>query len=241
MIVREEDDPRNTPRQKHIKTQLGYEEETVYIDLPSILNHEGEKMTKSDDTFLVKWLFQEGFIPDAIINYLLLWGNDKAPKEIFTLPEAIGWFDIHTITSATAKFDLEKMQYINRAHLTFIDDKKLSTLFGFADANIGKLAKLYLEEVSTTTELEAKILPIFSPKSFDGQWGKEMRIMADIIKDAPMISTYDDFEAHILKKSNLKASDMLKPLRYLLTASEEGPELSALYPLIKSYLLEVAS
>ncbi len=240
-IIREEDHLSNTPKQKHIKTQLGYEEDTTYAHLPTILNTDGKKMSKRDDASSVKWLFEEGFVPDAIINYLLLLGNSKAPKEIFTLPEAVTWFDIENISKSAAKFDIDKLRFINRKHLEMMDDKQLSSLFGFADADIGKFAKLYLEEVSTTKELEAKIKPIFSPKDFSGEWGEQMRILADLIADAPMMNEFDKFKSYIMKKSGLKEENFFKPLRYLLTGAGDGPELSKVYPLIKPYLLEVAS
>lgn len=240
-IIRGEDHLSNTPRQKHIKTQLGYQEETTYAHLPIILNAEGKKMSKRDDASSVKWMLEQGFIPDAIINYLLLLGNSKAPKEIFTLPEAIEWFNIKNISRSAAKFDIDKLRFINREHLKMMDDKQLSTLFGFADANIGKLAKIYLEEASTTKELEAKINPIFTPKDFEGEWGEHMRTMEEIIQNAPMIDTFDEFKAYIIEKSGLKGKDLFKPLRLILTGAEHGPELSDIYPLIKPYLLEIAS
>ncbi len=240
-IIRGEDHLSGTPKQKHIKMQLGYEEETTCAHLPVILNSEGKKMSEQDDAFFVKWLFEEGFIPDAILNYLLLLGYSKAPKEIFILPEAIEWFNIENISKSAAKFDIDKLRFINRKHLEMMDDKKLSTLFGFADADIGKLAKLYLEEASTIKELESKIRPIFSPKDFDGEWGEQMRIIEKLILELPMINTFDEFQSTIMKESGLKEENFLKPLRVLLTGAEHGPELNDVYPLIKPYLLEVAS
>jgi len=240
-IIRGENHLSNTPKQKHIKMQLGYEDETLYAHLPVILNAEGKKMSEYDDASTVKWLFAEGFIPDAIINYLLLLGNSKAPKEIFKLPEAIEWFNLENILKTPVKFDIDKLRFINRTHLKMMDDRQLSTLFGFADTDIGKLAKLYLETVSTIKELEAKIKPIFSPKNFKGEWGEQMTIMENIIADAPMINEFDKFETYIMKESGLKGQNFFKPLRILLTGTDQGPELSDIYPLIKPYLLEVAS
>ena len=240
-IIRGEDHLSDTAKQKHIKTQLGYEEETSYAHLPVILNTEGKKMSECDDAFSVKWMFEEGFIPDAIINYLLLLANAKASKEIFTLPEAIKWFKLENISESASIFDIDKLRFINREHLKLMDDKQLSTLFGFADADIGKLAKLYLEEASTLKELETKIRPIFTPKDFNGEWGEQMEIMKNLIAILPMIETFDAFKSIIMKESGLEGKDFSKPLRLLLTGAEYGPELSDIYPLIKPYLLEVAS
>jgi glutamyl-tRNA synthetase len=93
MIIRGEDHLSNTPKQIHIKNLLGYTKKTEYAHLPIILNSENKKMSKRDDASSVKWLFEQGFLPDAILNYLLLLGN-KTPKEVFTLPEAISWFKL---------------------------------------------------------------------------------------------------------------------------------------------------
>jgi glutamyl-tRNA synthetase len=240
LIIRGEDHLSNTPKQKHIKQLLGYKEETYYAHLPIILNAEGKKMSKRDDASSVKWLFEEGFIPDAIANYLILLGN-KTPTEIFTMPEAIEWFKLENISKSPAKFDIDKLRFINRKHLSMMDNKRLSSLFGFADANIGKLAKLYLEEASTINELESKIKPIFKPKNFDGEWGEQMRILERLIADAPMIDSFDEFKSYMMKESGLKGKNFFKPLRLLLTGAEHGPELSDIYPLIKSYILEIAS
>ncbi len=240
-IIRGEDHLSNTPRQIHIKNVLGYDNETVYAHMPVILNSDGKKMSKRDEASSLKWLLEQGFVPDAILNYLILLGNSKAPKEIFTLPSAIAWFDLEKISKSAAKFDMTKLRFINREHLKMMDDKKLSTLFGFADADIGKLAKLYLKECSTINELEAKIRPIFSPKDFSTEWGEEMSVIAKVIADAPHFETFDDFKKHIINESGLKGENFFKPLRYLLTTEGNGPELSEIYPFIKSYILEVAS
>jgi glutamyl-tRNA synthetase len=241
LIIRGEDHLSNAPRQIHIKEQLGYEKETQYAHLPIILNESGKKMSKRDDASSVKWLFEQGFIPDAIINYLLLLGNTKAPKEIFTFPEAVEWFSLEDLSRSAAKFDIDKLRFINREHLKMMDDKKLSTLFGFADADIGKLAKLYLEEASTINELEAKIRPIFSPKNFDNEWSEQMKTLQHIIHNAPMIDSFDAFKSYLMQESGLKGKQFFKPLRLLLTGAEHGPEVSEIYPLIKPYLLEVTS
>lgn len=240
LIIRSEEHLSNTPKQKHIQTLLGYEQEIEYAHLPILLNSEGEKMDMSDEASSVKWLFEQGFIPDAIANYLILVGN-HTPTEIFTMPEALEWFDLSRLSKSPVKFDIDKLRFINREHLKRIDDKLLSTLFGFADENIGKLAKLYLEEASTINELESKIEPIFAPKDFQGEWGAQMQTMEEIIQGAPMIDDFDDFKAHLVHMSGLKGEHFFKPLRLILTGAEHGPELSEIYPLIKPYLLEIAS
>ena len=235
-IIRDEKHLSNTARQIHIKNLLSYDNETTYAHIPTVLSDSEEEIPS------VKSLFEQGFIPDAILNYLLLLGNEKTPKEIFTLPDAIEWFDLEKISTSEVKFEMDKLHFINREHIKMLDDRKLSTIFGFADVEIGKLAKLYLEECSTTNELQEKIHTIFSPKEFSGELEKEMTIMSKIIANAPYFETFDELEKYLLTQSGLlKEENFSKALRYLLTGAGDGPELSKIYPFIKSYILEVAS
>lgn len=240
MIIRSDKHLGDTPRQIHAKQLLGYDTETGYAHLPALLDKEGKRIDEQDSTGLVKWLFAEGFIPDAIINYLLLLGHET-PVEIFTLPDALEWFNLESISKIPAQFDLDTLRRLNREHLKKMDDKKLSTLFGFADPDIGKLAKVYLEEASTINELETKIKAIFTPKNFDGEWGEQMKILEKLILTSPPIETFDAFKNHLIHESGLEGENLLKPLQILLTGADHGPELGKLYPYIKSYLLEVAS
>ncbi len=240
LIIRGEDHMSNTPKQTHIKRLLGYEAGTEYAHLPIILNTEGKKMSKRDDASSIKWLLEEGFIPDAIINYLLLLGN-KTPMEIFTLPEAVTWFKLENISKSPARFDIDKLRFINREHLKHMDDIKLSKLFGFADSAIGKLAKIYLEEASTTVELQTKIKAIFLPKIPIQEWETEMKILKEIIINAPVLDDFDSFKNYLINQSGLKGKSFFKPLRLVLTGAEHGPELGDIYPCIKSYILEIIS
>ena len=222
-----------TAKQIHIKNALGYEAETNYAHLPAIVTEE--------DNTLVKSLFEQGFIPDAIINYFLLLGSVDMENEIVTLPDAITQFKLENISKEVSKFDSDKLRFVNRQHIRAMDDKQLSTLFGFADPDIGKLAKLYLEEVSTIKELKIKIEAIFAKKPFAGKWESPMRAMEQLIQDAPMFHAFDDFQNYMMKQSNLKDENFYTPLRLLLTGAKNGPELSDIYPFIKPYITEVAS
>ena len=222
----------NTPREIQIKTALGYAQQTAYAHLPDIEN-----------TPSLKQLFEEGYIPDTIINYLVLLSNPESEHAFFTLPEAIAWFDLEQIPQTAAVFDMAMLRKLNREHLLKMDERTLSLLFGFADADIGKLAKVYLEtdHAATVTELEACIRPIFSPKVYEGEMGKRMEILKNIIWEAPMFEAYEAFEAYLAKESRLQGDALQMPLQQLLTGTTEGPEPAVIYPHIKSYLLEVIS
>lgn len=237
LVIRGEDHFTNTSKQIAVRDALGYDKKIEYAHLPIILNDEGKKMSKRDDASSVKWLLSEGFLPEAIANYLILLGN-KPPKEIFTLKEALEWFDITDISKAPARFDLQKLRFINREHLKMMDEKELSRYVGFADAEVGALAKLYLEEASTTVELRSKIGPIFEPK-VSTEYQEGLDTLKKAVQNLPRFEEFNDFKKALMDESGLKGKNFFKPLRILLTGAENGPEVSKLYPLLKNYLMEI--
>lgn len=165
-IIRGEDHTSNTPKQLLIRACVGEKRLVKFAHLPIILNIEGKKMSKRENESSVKWLLGEGYLPQAIANYLLSMGN-KPKSEIFTLGEAIAWFDIHALSKSPVRFDIAQLRHINRAHLRQMEARNLAELLGFDDENIGHLAKIYLEEASTINELKAKISRIFAPKIYE--------------------------------------------------------------------------
>lgn len=238
LVIRGEDHMSNTPKQALIRHSLGYDKEIEYAHLPIILNDEGKKMSKRDDASSVKWLLEEGFLPSAISNYLILIGN-KPPKEIFYMKEAIEWLDLAKVSKSPARFDMNMLKHINKEHLKLLDSKELSRYVGFADSEIGELAKIYLEEASTTKELRSKIEQIFAEKKIPKEFTEAAEIMVQIIKNAPYFDEYDDFKDYIMKESGLKGKNFFKLLRLLLTGAEHGPDLAVAYKYIKNYIGEI--
>lgn len=238
LVIRGEDHMSNTPKQIHIRKSLGYEKNIEYAHLPIILNELGKKMSKRDDASSVKWLLEEGYLPSAISNYLILIGN-KVPTEIFTIEEALEWFKIENIAKAPARFDIDKLKFINREHLKRMDAKEISRYVGFADEEIGNLAHLYLEEAGTTKELKAKIKTIFNPKIIPEEFLESSSILKETIKKAPYFETYDEFKTYISKESGLKGKYLFKSLRLLLTGAEHGPDIAEIYKYLKNYIAEI--
>ena len=238
-VIRDENYISNTPKQIQIRNSLGYEKEINYVHLPSILNAQtGKKMSMSSDDSSIQWLINEGFLPVAIVNYLVLLGNN-APKEIFTLEESIEWFDIKKVSKNAVEFDMDKLRFINREHLKTIDELRLSKILGFADTDIGELAKLYLEESSTIKELKTKINLIFSKKESLAGFEEELDKLRLCLKSAPYFDDINQLNKHIVNETNLTAKSLSKPLRYILTGTVEGPALNEIYPFIKNYLGEI--
>ncbi len=232
LVIREEKYLDNTPAQIHIKHSLGYTAQTSYAHLPEIKN-----LSDNKEALSITWLLTEGFLPDAIINYLLNIGIES-PAEIFTLPDTIAWFSLEKCSSEPAPFDIEKLRHINRRHLEAMEENTLSRIFGFADADIGRLLKLYLEEASTLNALQKRLKAIFSPKSCETH--REMQMISTLIQEAPMFHDFGAFMAYLSHQSGMTEKALLLPLRLLMTGAPKGPKLEDIYPLVKPYITEIA-
>ncbi|MBQ3166759.1 glutamate--tRNA ligase [Campylobacter sp.] len=236
MIIRGEDHVSNTPKQNLIREALGYTQEISYAHLPIILNMEGKKMSKRDNSSSVSYLLQKGYMPEAIANYLILIGN-KTPCEIFTLEQAASWFDISNISRSPAKFSEEKLAQINREHIKLASDDRLVEL-GFSSPD---LARFYTQENSLIPEIIAKIEAINAPKIIPQQWQKEADEIRKVILNMQIPYSFEELKIVIADETNLKGKSLFMPLRLLLTGAEHGPELKDLYPLIKSDIKEIVA
>lgn len=228
LVIRNKRYITNTAKQIHIRNSLGYTKEIKYVHLPSI----------SNTSISVKALIDDGFLPSAIANYLVVLGN-KTPKEIFSLEEAIDWFNIEDISNEIVEFDMNKLKLINKKHLEQMDDMRLSKLLGFADTDIGKLGKIYLEDLSTLKELKNRINTIFEAKTMNNDFETEFIVIKKCLQNAPYFENLDALKKHITEKTQLKDESLDKPLKLILTGIENGPDIDNIYPLIKNYLGEI--
>ncbi len=213
----------------HLKTLLGAQKACDFLHLAKL---EGANYT-------VQELLKEGFLPDAIVNYLLILSFQEMPQAPFVLPEAIEYATVENLNESYAYFEIETLRRLNHLHLQRMDEKKLSTIFGFADAAIGRLAKLYLDECDTVNALKKKIEAIFGQKRFEGAIGKETERLRTHLRQAPYFEKFDDLVRDVESATSLRGDTLFRVLRLLLTGSETGPELATIYDCIKPYLLEV--
>lgn len=239
-IIRGEDHTSNTPKQILIRHSLGYLKDIKHAHLPIILNKFGKKMSKRDNESSVNWLLEQGFLPQAIINYLLSMGN-KPKEEIFTLKDSIEWFDIKTLSKSPVKFDIDQLRHINREHLKRLNVRDMANLLESTDLSIGALAKIYLEESSTLNELRDKIALIFSKKEMADD---NMRLIRDSIvglldEDSKSLEDFNSLKLKLIELTNLNGKNLFHPLRYLLTGSYNGPLLNDIYMYLRFYLREI--
>ena len=247
-IVRGEDHVSNTPRQILVHKYLDYTKDIGYAHLPIILGESGSKMSKRDNASSVSWLLEQGFLPQAIINYLIAMGN-KTPTEIFRLQDAIEWFDIKHIAKSPVKFDIKKLRFINREHLKMLNESELALLLNTKDVSVGGLAKLYLQEASTLNEIRDKIDSIFAPKDIyalyeEQDFSEPCKILYEafvalMAEHSLALREYESLKAELLECTGLKGKNFFKPLRILLTGTSHGLELHEIYPFLQLFLTDI--
>ena len=237
-VVRGEDHVSNTPRQNLIRQSLGYDSVMKYAHLPIILNKQGQKMSKRENSSSVKWLLAQGYMSEAIANYLLLLGN-KTPCEIFTLEQAKEWFSLKNLSKSPAKFDEDKLAQINREHIRLASDERLKEL----GLNKPALARFFTQESSLIPDIKEKIARIYAPKDIQAEFKEAAdalkSVLLELVNANSLPAEFKELSKVLQEKTGLKGKGFFMPLRLLLTGAQHGPELSELYPLIKDEMKEI--
>lgn len=115
-VIRGDDHLNNTPRQINMFSALGAEI-PVFAHVPMILGPDGAKLSKRHGAVSVLQYQEEGYLPDALLNYLVRLGWSHGDQEIFTRDEMIAKFDIADVNKAASAFNPEKLIWLNQQHL----------------------------------------------------------------------------------------------------------------------------
>ncbi len=115
-VIRGDDHVNNTPRQINLLRALGAEV-PVYAHLPTVLGDDGHKLSKRHGAVSVMQYADEGFLPEAMVNFLARLGWAHGDAEVFTREELVAWFDLTHIHPAPARFDAAKLRWVNHEHI----------------------------------------------------------------------------------------------------------------------------
>jgi len=115
-VIRGDDHLNNTPRQMNMLAALGVEPPR-YAHLPMILGADGAKLSKRHGAVDIRDYRQQGYLPGAILNYLVRLGWSHEDQEIFTPAEMIDFFDIADVNQSASTFNPEKLRWLNQQHI----------------------------------------------------------------------------------------------------------------------------
>ena len=124
-VIRGDDHVNNTPRQINVLRALGAEV-PLYAHLSMILGDDGTKLSKRHGAVSVMQYDEQGYLPDAVVNYLARLGWSHGDDELFSRAQFVEWFDLDHITPSAAQFNTEKLNWLNAQYLKKADDAFLA-------------------------------------------------------------------------------------------------------------------
>ena len=124
-VLRGDDHLKNSAKHIQIMDAMGYDR-PQFIHLPMILGSDGSRLSKRHGAMNILEYKAQGFLPEAVLNYLVRLGWSFGDQEIFTVEEMIDKFDVKNLNKSSAKFDLEKLKWLNQQHLMNANNSDLA-------------------------------------------------------------------------------------------------------------------
>jgi len=250
-VIRGDDHVNNTPRQINMLKALGA---TIpqYAHLSMILGDDGQKLSKRHGAVSVMQYHEDGYLPEAVLNYLARLGWSHGDDEIFSMDQFCEWFDLDHITPSAAQFNTEKLKWLNAHYI-----KQAGNEFLAKDIT-GRLAKLgvgvsaepdlvaviglYKERASTLNELAESIAYFYRKPVLDAVAAEKH--LTDDIKPAlaklQSLLAVIDWQAEaihhaindVVAEFQLKFPKVAMPLRVLLTGIAQSPSIDQVMALL---------
>jgi glutamyl-tRNA synthetase len=249
-VIRGDDHVNNTPRQINILKALGA---TLpqYAHLSMILGDDGTKLSKRHGAVSVMQYDEDGYLPEAVINYLGRLGWSHGDEEIFSAEQFCAWFDLDHITPSAAQFNTEKLNWLNQHYIKLTDNASLAARVRarleargvqLTDTPVLQpIVALYKERVATLEELadEAEVYyaDMHPPQELlDAQLTAEalpaLRELAEQFKhttwDAASVSAAIK---EVIGRHGLKMPKLAMPLRVMLVGKTHTPSVDAVVTL----------
>ena len=249
-VIRGDDHVNNTPRQINILKALGAEV-PLYAHLSMILGDDGQKLSKRHGAVSVMQYDDEGYLPEAVLNYLARLGWSHGDDEIFTMTQFCAWFDLDHITPSAAQFNTEKLNWLNAHYLKQADNDRLAALVRPRLAARGievteapslqAIVTLYKERVTNLNELADAAAVFYTELTPNAELlAQHLTAEAKPALDEFIAGLGDvDWEPAainaLIKRCigahGIKMPKLAMPLRVLLTGQTQTPSVDALVAL----------
>ena len=255
-VIRGDDHVNNTPRQINILKALGTEV-PQYAHLSMILGDDGQKLSKRHGAVSVMQYDDEGYLPEAVLNYLGRLGWSHGDEEVFSMQQFCEWFNLDHITPSAAQFNTEKLNWLNAHYLKQADNVRLAALVQprleargvtvTATPSLEAIIGLYKERVSTLNELAdaAEVFYIdlhpkaetlaqhLTPEALPAL-ADFIAGVKDVVWEAPAINA---LIKTCIGNHGLKMPKLAMPLRVLLTGQAQTPSVDAVIALFPRELV----
>jgi glutamyl-tRNA synthetase len=247
-VIRGDDHVNNTPRQINIFKALG-KEPPVYAHLPTVLNEQGEKMSKRNGAKPVTQYRVEGYLPAAMVNYLARLGWSHGDDEIFSREQFLHWFNLDHLGKSAAQFDDAKLRWVNAQHIKIADDMVLASMVQAqlakrnvtTDERLPAICALFKDRCDTTVALAdwaavyyADVKP--SEADLTQHVTEAIQPALRLLSDKLTTCVWDKVSIaasikDVLFTSNIKMPHLAMPVRVLVMGSAHTPSLDAVLAL----------
>ncbi len=249
-VLRGDDHVNNTPRQINILRALGAPL-PHYGHLPMILGADGEKLSKRHGAVSVMDYPAQGYLPEAMLNYLARLGWSHGDEEIFSMEQFCAWFDLDHLSRSPAQFNMEKLAWVNNHYIKQADNARLEALVRplmekeeaqFAGApDLQVVIGMMKERANTINELADAAMLFYRQPAPDAALLEQhlteaikpaLRQFAEQCKtvewNKPALSS---MLKEVLATHKLKMPQLAMPLRLALTGQLQTPAIDAVLEL----------
>jgi nondiscriminating glutamyl-tRNA synthetase len=213
---------------------LGYERPIAYAHMPLILAKDGSKMSKRKHPEMNLALYREqGYLPEALVNYLALLGwNPGTSQEIFSFNELVKVFSFDRVQHAGARFDWEKLNWINGEYIRALDDSELARrlrpfLPQLDEVTIMRAVpalKTRLPKLAAAAELLEYLWTDPEPPALDSESVERVRAAAGALKDLPwQPEPIHEALMAVVEKTGLGPNKTFMPIRQAVTGKKISP------------------
>ncbi|HYT85767.1 MAG TPA: glutamate--tRNA ligase, partial [Burkholderiales bacterium] len=244
-VIRGDDHVNNTPRQVNIFHALGAEL-PKFAHVPMILGADGERLSKRHGAVSVMQYAEDGYLPEALVNYLARLGWSHGDEEMFLVAQFIEWFDLAHVSRSAAQFNPEKLRWLNHQYLKQRSDADLAKLVApRIERDGGKLGPgpdlsavvgLLKERSETLNQLVEQAMMFYGEsKSTREQLEQSLtaEVRAALAELAAKFSAIRDWNAEavmaavnaVMEKHQLKLPKIAMPLRAIVFGRTQTPNL----------------
>lgn len=241
-VIRGDDHINNTPRQINIFRALGAKE-PLYAHVPMILGSDGKRLSKRHGAVSVLQYREDGYLPEALLNYLVRLGWSHGDREVFSIEEMISLFDIKQINRAPAAFNLDKLLWLNQHYMKNSDPHHVARELAWhmqqlaIDTSKGPLLEdlipLQAERTKTLREMAEKSRYFYEPVVLTEEMASHVtaenaKALIDCYERLSLLSDLTKENVHellmtIAAQHNLKLGKLAQPLRVALTGGTISP------------------
>lgn len=248
-VIRGDDHVNNTPRQINLYKALGFSI-PEFAHVPMILGDDGARLSKRHGAVSVMQYAEDGYLPEAVLNYLVRLGWSHGDQEIFSKEEMINYFSFNNVSRAASAFNTQKLDWINHHYMQQADPKRLAILMAehiektghghFEVDRLMPLVALFKERAHTINELtDLSLSLLLSISAYDEKSAQKafnsaaIEPLERVISHCRAVNDWSTADLHqliadVVAELDVGFGKVGMPVRLALLGQAQGPAIDAI-------------